>query len=48
VFWAQRQPQKLKKSVVASIMFVGAAITLLGVVGASMMMWFPRISETLG
>jgi hypothetical protein len=43
VFWAQRQPQKSRKALVAAIMFIGAGITLLGVTGASMMMWFPRI-----
>lgn len=47
-FWAQRQQQDYKKVMVSCLMFVGAAITLIGVVGAWMSMWSPRILENLG
>lgn len=48
VFWAQRQQQSSRKILVTGIMFIGAGITLLGVVSASLMMWMPRITAGLG
>lgn len=48
VFWAQRQRQAYKKAVISAVMFVGCVITLIGVVGASMSMWLPRISQVIG
>lgn len=47
VFWAQKQRQTRNVLMVSCVMAAGALITLIGVVAASMMMWFPRIANVL-
>ncbi len=46
-FWAQRQRSAQPKWWVAAVQSVGALVTLLGVVAAALMMWWPRISTVL-
>ena len=45
--WAQRQRSAKTKWWVAGVQSVGAVVTLLGVVGATMAMWLPRVSKVL-
>jgi hypothetical protein len=44
-FWAQRQQQNYKIIGVSCLLLFGLLVTLVGVIAASLFMWFPRISE---
>ena len=46
-FWAQRQRSSKSKWWVTGVLSLGALITLLGVVAAVLMMWWPRIGKVL-
>lgn len=43
--WAQRQPHAARKWSVTGVLSLGALITLLGVVAATLAMWLPRIGR---
>ncbi|MEW6991456.1 DUF2306 domain-containing protein [Colwelliaceae bacterium 6441] len=45
IFWAQRNKSKNVKWAASGFAIIGASVTLLGVVAAAMMMWFPRIKQ---
>lgn len=45
VFWAKRHREAKGKWAVATVMSIGAALTLIGVVAAVAMMWLPRMQQ---
>jgi hypothetical protein len=47
VFWAQRHHSNRVKWGVSLVAALGTLLTLIGVVSASLMMWFPRVSKVL-
>jgi uncharacterized membrane protein YhdT len=42
-FWAQRQREKYRVIGVSGVLFLGTIITAIGVIAASLFMWFPRV-----
>ncbi|MGQ8367059.1 DUF2306 domain-containing protein [Glaciecola sp. 1036] len=46
-FWAQKRRDRKSYFVVSTTATIGCAITIVGVVAATMMMWWPRISAGL-
>jgi hypothetical protein len=45
IFWAQRSKSNKTKWAAASFAIIGVVVTLIGVVAAGTMMWFPRITQ---